>query len=168
MALTNHKVLLAARPVGMPKRSDWNFVEELVREPEEGELLIQVLYISLDPAMRGWINEVRSYVPPVQIGELMRALAVGVVTASRNPAFAPGDHVSGVFGVQEYVLSNGKGVRKIDSKIAPLPKHLSVLGMTGMTAYFGLLDTGNRSRETPLWSQRRRELSARSWDRLRK
>lgn len=142
MALTNHKVLLAARPVGMPKRSDWNFVEELVREPEEGELLIQVLYISLDPAMRGWINEVRSYVPPVQIGELMRALAVGVVTASRNPAFAPGDHVSGVFGVQEYVLSNGKGVRKIDSKIAPLPKHLSVLGMTGMTAYFGLLDTG--------------------------
>ncbi|MFZ0294462.1 MAG: NADP-dependent oxidoreductase [Candidatus Sulfotelmatobacter sp.] len=142
MALTNHKVLLAARPVGMPKRSDWNFVEELVREPEEGELLIQVLYISLDPAMRGWINDVRSYVPPVQIGELMRALAVGVVTASRNPAFAPGDHVSGVFGVQEYVLSNGKGVRKIDSKIAPLPKHLSVLGMTGMTAYFGLLDTG--------------------------
>ncbi|MGA9511131.1 MAG: NADP-dependent oxidoreductase [Candidatus Sulfotelmatobacter sp.] len=142
MALTNHKFLLAARPVGMPKRSDWTFVEEPVREPAEGELLVQVLYISLDPAMRGWINDVRSYVPPVQIGELMRALAIGVVTASRNPAFAAGDHVSGAFGVQEYALTNGKGVRKIDPKISPLPKHLSVLGMTGMTAYFGLLDTG--------------------------
>ncbi|MGB7599740.1 MAG: NADP-dependent oxidoreductase [Candidatus Sulfotelmatobacter sp.] len=142
MALTNHKFLLAARPVGMPKRTDWNFVEESVHEPKEGELLVQVLYISLDPAMRGWINDVRSYVPPVQIGEVMRALAVGVVTASRNPSFAPGDHVSGAFSVQEYVLTDGKGVRKIDPKIAPLPKHLSVLGMTGMTAYFGLLDTG--------------------------
>jgi NADPH-dependent curcumin reductase CurA len=142
MALTNHKFLLAARPVGMPKRSDWNFVEEPVREPEEGELLVQVLYISLDPAMRGWMNEVRSYVPPVGIGEVMRALGVGIVTASRNPAFAAGDYVSGVFGVQEYALINAKLVRKIDPKIAPLPKHLSVLGMPGMTAYFGLLDTG--------------------------
>jgi NADPH-dependent curcumin reductase len=142
MALTNHKFLLAARPVGMPKRSDWNFVEEPVREPEEGQLLVQVLYISLDPAMRGWINEVRSYVPPVGIGEVMRALAVGVVTASHNPAFAAGDYVSGVFGVQEYALTDGKGVRKVDPQIAPLPKYLSVLGMTGMTAYFGLLDTG--------------------------
>jgi NADPH-dependent curcumin reductase len=142
MALTNHKFLLAARPVGMPKRSDWTFVEESVREPEKGELLVQVLYISLDPAMRMWINEARSYIPPVGIGEVMRALGVGMVTASLNPAFAPGDHVSGAFGVQEYALTDGKGVRKIDSKIAPLPKHLSVLGMTGMTAYFGLLDTG--------------------------
>jgi NADPH-dependent curcumin reductase len=142
MALNNHKFLLAARPVGMPKRSDWNFVEEPVREPEEGELLVQVMYISLDPAMRGWINEVRSYVPPVQIGEMMRALGVGIVTASRNPAFAEGDYVSGAFGMQEYALINGKGVRKVDAKIAPLPKHLSLLGMTGMTAYFGLLGTG--------------------------
>jgi NADPH-dependent curcumin reductase CurA len=142
MALTNHKFLLAARPVGMPKRSDWDFLEEPVREPEEGELLIQVLYISLDPAMRGWINEVRSYVPPVQIGAVMRALALGIVIASRNSAFAAGDYVSGAFGVQEYALTDGKGVRKVDANIALLPKHLSVLGMTGMTAYFGLLDTG--------------------------
>ena len=142
MALTNHKFLLAARPVGMPKRSDWNFVEEPVRDPEEGELLVQVLYISLDPAMRGWINDVRSYVPPVQIGEVMRALGVGVVKASRNPAFGAGDYVSGGFGVQEYALTDGQRVRKVDPKVAPLPKHLSLLGMTGMTAYFGLLDTG--------------------------
>jgi NADPH-dependent curcumin reductase len=142
MALTNHKFLLAARPVGMPKPSDWTYTEESVAEPKEGELLIQVLYISLDPAMRMWINDVRSYIPPVGIGELMRALGVGIVTASRNQRFAVGDHVSGVFGVQEYALTDGKGVRTIDTRIAPLPKYLSVLGMTGMTAYFGLLDTG--------------------------
>ena len=83
MALSNHKFLLAARPVGMPKRSDWTYTEEPVAEPKEGELLVQVLYISLDPAMRGWMNEARSYAPPVGIGEVMRALAVGIVTASR-------------------------------------------------------------------------------------
>ncbi len=142
MALTNHKFLLAARPVGMPKRSDWTYAEEPVGDPKEGELLVQVLYISLDPAMRGWMNDARSYTPPVGIGELMRALGVGVVTASRNPRFAAGDHVSGVFGVQEYAVTDGRGVTKIDTRVAPLPKYLSVLGMTGMTAYFGLLDTG--------------------------
>jgi NADPH-dependent curcumin reductase len=142
MALTNHKFLLAARPVGMPKRSDWTYTEEPVGEPKEGELLVQVLYISLDPAMRIWINEGRSYLPPVEIGEVMRALGVGIVTASRNPNFAVGDHVSGTFGVQEYALTDGRGVTKVDARAAPLPKYLSVLGMTGMTAYFGLLDTG--------------------------
>lgn len=149
MTLTNHRFLLAARPVGMPKPSDWSYIEEPVAEPKDGELLVQVLYISLDPAMRGWMNEGRSYVPPVGIGELMRALGVGIVRASRNPGFAVGDHVSGVFGVQEYALTDGKGVRKIDAKLVPLPKYLSILGMTGMTAYFGLLDTGQpKSGET--------------------
>jgi len=142
MAVTNHKFLLAARPVGMPKRSDWTYLEEPVGEPKEGQFLVQVLYISLDPAMRGWMNEGRSYVPPVGIGELMRALGVGIVKASRHPRFAVGDHVSGQFGVQEYALSDGQKVMKIDPKAAPLPKYLSALGMVGMTAYFGLLDTG--------------------------
>ncbi len=142
MALANHKFLLAARPVGLPKRTDWTFVEESVTEPKDGELLVKLSYVSLDPAMRGWMNEVRSYAPPVGIGELMRALGVGIVTASRNPRFAVGDHVSGVFGVQEYAVTDGKGVTKVDARIVPLPKYLSVLGMTGMTAYFGLLDTG--------------------------
>jgi hypothetical protein len=126
----------------MPKRSDWTYTEEPVAEPMEGELLVQVLYISLDPAMRIWINEGRSYLPPVELGEVMRALGVGIVTASRNSRFAVGDHVSGMFGVQEYALTDGRGVTKVDTRVAPLPKHLSVLGMTGMTAYFGLLDTG--------------------------
>ncbi|MFZ0799269.1 MAG: NADP-dependent oxidoreductase [Terriglobales bacterium] len=142
MALTNHKFLLAARPVGMPKRSDWTYAAEPVAEPKEGELLVKLLYISLDPAMRGWMNDARSYVTPVGIGEVMRALGLAIVTASRNPRFAVGDHVSGSFGVQEYALTDGRGVTKIDPRIAPLPKYLSILGMTGMTAYFGLLDTG--------------------------
>jgi NADPH-dependent curcumin reductase CurA len=142
MTLINHKFLLASRPVGMLKRSDWTFTEEPVGEPKEGELLIQVLYISLDPAMRMWLNESRSYIPPVAIGDVMRALGVGIVTASRNPRFAVGDHVSGAFGVQEYALTDGKGVTKVDTRVVPLPKYLSVLGMTGMTAYFGLLETG--------------------------
>jgi NADPH-dependent curcumin reductase len=149
MGVTNHKFLLAARPVGMPKRSDWTYVEEPVGEPKEGQFLVQGLYISLDPAMRGWMNEGRSYVPPVGIGELMRALGVGIVIASRNPRFAVGDHVSGQFGMQEYALSDGQKVMKIDPKAAPLPKYLSALGMVGMTAYFGLLDTGQpKSGET--------------------
>src|SRR5579862_7156550 len=142
MNLTNHQYRLAARPVGMPKRSDWNYTEEPVCEPANGEFLVKVLQISLDPAMRVWINAVRSYMPPVGIGEVMRALAAGRVIESKNPNFAAGDHVYGALGVQEYAISNGQGVNKVDTRLAPLPKYLSVLGMPGMTAYFGLLDTG--------------------------
>jgi NADPH-dependent curcumin reductase CurA len=149
MALTNHKFLLAARPVGMPKHTDWTYVEEPVGEPKEGEFLVRMLYISLDPAMRGWINDVRSYIPPVGIGEVMRAIGVGIVTASRNPRFQVDDHVSGPFGMQEYAISDGQRVMRVDPKAAPLPKYLGVLGMPGMTAYFGLLDTGQpKSGET--------------------
>ena len=142
MANVNHQFRLAARPVGMPKRSDWTYAEEPVREPGDGEILVKVLYISLDPAMRGWMNESRSYIAPVGIGEVMRAGGVGRVIASKNRAFAPGDFVYGVFGVQEYAISNGKGVMKVDARVAPLPVFLGTLGMPGMTAYFGLLDTG--------------------------
>jgi hypothetical protein len=142
MTTTNHQFRLAARPVGMPKREDWSYTEEPVREPGEGELLVKVLYLSLDPAMRGWMNEGKSYIPPVGIGEVMRAGAVGRVIASKHPGFAVGDHVSGSFGVQEYALSNGKGVTKVDTSFAALPVYLGTLGMPGMTAYFGLLDIG--------------------------
>lgn len=142
MALVNHRFTLASRPVGMPKRTDWANDEEQVRELHEGELLIRVLLISLDPAMRGWMKQNRSYIPPVPIGEVMRALALGRVVASRNPDFAVGKHVSGTFGVQEYFISEGKGLIEADPRVAPLPTFLNVLGMTGMTAYFGLLETG--------------------------
>lgn len=138
----NHQIRLAARPVGLPKRSDWQFTERPVAEPRDGEVLVKVLHLSLDPAMRGWMNEGRSYIPPVGIGEVMRAGGVGRVVASRHPGFAAGDHVSGVLGVQEYATLDGAQLTKVDPKIAPLPVFLNTLGMPGMTAYFGLLDVG--------------------------
>src|SRR5258706_2502467 len=140
MNLTNHLFRLAARPSGLPKRTDWNYTEEPVQEPSDGEFLIKVLYISLDPAMRGWMNEGKSYIAPVEIGQVMRAGAVGRVIASKNPGFAEGDHVVGMLGMQEYAASNGKGITKVDPSFAPLPVYLSALGMPSATAYFGLLD----------------------------
>lgn len=142
MSRTNHQLRLAARPVGQPRSTDWEYVEEPVAEPGDGELLVQVLYLSIDPAMRGWMNAGKSYIRPVEIGEVMRAGAVGRVIASQHPDFAVGDHVSGTFGVQEYCVSDGRGVIKVDPALAPLPMYLGTLGMTGITAYFGLLDIG--------------------------
>ena len=138
----NHQVRLASRPVGLPTRAHWSFTEEPVAEPADGSFLVKILYVSLDPAMRGWLNESRSYIAPVAIGDVMRALALGRVTVSKHPGFAAGDYVSGPFGVQEYALSDGNHVAKVDPDLAPLPVHLSALGMTGRTAYFGLLDVG--------------------------
>jgi NADPH-dependent curcumin reductase CurA len=145
MNLTNHQFRLAARPVGLPKRSDWNYVEEPVRDPGPGEVLVKVLYLSLDPAMRGWMNAGRSYIEPVEIGAVMRAGGAGRVIASGNPAFAVGDYVTGVLGIQEYALidaKSAKGLAKVDPKLLPLPVYLSALGLTGLTAYFGLLEVG--------------------------
>ena len=138
----NRQFKLAQRPVGMVKRSDFEFVEAPVREPEDGEILVKILYLSLDPAMRGWMNEGKSYIPPVGLGEVMRAGAAGIVVASKHPSFAVGDHVVGALGVQEYAISNGKRLTKVDPKVAPLPVYLGTLGMPGMTAYFGILEVG--------------------------
>jgi NADPH-dependent curcumin reductase CurA len=133
---------LAARPVGLPKPTDWEYVEEPATEPDDGQFQVELEYVSLDPAMRGWMNEARSYVPPVGIGEVMRAGAIGRVTESRHPAYQTGDLVTGMFGVQRYAVSDGGAVRPVDTSLAPAPVHLGVLGMTGLTAYFGLLDLG--------------------------
>jgi NADPH-dependent curcumin reductase CurA len=142
MTSTNHQVRLAARPTGLPKRSDWELTEEPAPTPGPGELVTAISHISLDPAMRGWMNAGASYIKPVEIGDGMRAAAVGRVLASEHPGFAPGDHVYGTFGVQEFALSDGKGVMKIDPRLAPPPTYLGTLGLSGMTAYFGLLDVG--------------------------
>jgi NADPH-dependent curcumin reductase CurA len=142
MSTVNHQFRLAARPVGLPKRSDWSLTEEPAPELGDGEFLVKILYISLDPAMRGWMNEGRSYIAPVGIGEVMRAGAVGRVISSKHTGFAGGDHVYGNFGVQEYAVSKGDGVTKVDPSLAPLPVFLGALGLPGMTAYFGLLDIG--------------------------
>jgi len=140
--LVNHQFKLARRPVGMVQRSDFEYTEAPVAEPGAGEVLVRILYISLDPAMRGWMNEGKSYVPPVGIGEVMRAGALGRVIASNDPGVAVGDHVVGVLGVQEYAVAKGKSLTKVDPRLVPLPVYLGTLGMPGMTAYFGLLDVG--------------------------
>jgi NADPH-dependent curcumin reductase CurA len=142
MSRINRQVRLAARPVGEPRPTDWEHVEEPAGQPGDGEFLVQVLCLSIDPAMRGWMNAGRSYIRPVEIGEVMRAGAVGRVIDSRHSGFAVGDHVSGSFGVQEYCVSDGRGVTKVDPAAAPLPTYLGVLGMSGLTAYFGLIDIG--------------------------
>jgi len=138
----NRQFLLAQRPVGLPVRETFSFVESAVAEPAEGEIVVRNEYISLDPAMRGWMNDTRSYIPPIGIGEVVRALGVGKVIASKNPAFAVGDYVNGPVGVQDYFCGVPKGFYKVDPTRAPLPLYLSALGMTGMTAYFALLDVG--------------------------
>jgi NADPH-dependent curcumin reductase len=142
MDQTNNQFQLAARPIGLPKASDWNYAAQPMPEPGEGEVLVKILYISLDPAMRGWINEGRSYIAPVAIGEVMRALAAGEVIASKHPGIAVGDHVTGLLGVQEYAVAHGDTVMKVDTGLVELPVYLSTLGMPGMTAYFGLLEIG--------------------------
>ncbi len=141
-ACVNRQWRLAARPRGLPVDSDWAFVTAPVPEPDGEEFLVRVLHLSLDPAMRGWMNDGRSYVPPVGVGEVMRAVGVGRVLASSHPGFNVGDLVSGAFGVQDYAISDGRGVSPVTPGAAPLTQYLSVLGMPGMTAYFGLLDIG--------------------------
>ena len=140
MSSTNRQVRLAARPSGLPKPADWDLVELPVPAPGPGECVVAISHISLDPAMRGWMNAGASYIDPVEIGDVMRAGAVGRVSASEHPGFDVGDHVYGNFGVQEHALTDGKGVHKIDPSLAPPPTYLGTLGMTGLTAYFGLLD----------------------------
>jgi len=142
MTAMNRQVRLAARPSGLPKPSDWEHTEEPVPAPGSGQLVAEISHISLDPAMRGWMNAGASYIDAVEIGDVMRAAAVGRVLTSEHPAFEPGDHVYGVFGVQEYALSDGRGVIKIDPSLAAPPTYLSALGLPGMTAYFGLLEVG--------------------------
>jgi len=147
VALQNRQFRLAARPVGLPKKTDWNFTTEPVADPGDGQLLVKVLQLSLDPAMRGWMNEGRSYIPPVGIGEVMRAGGIGKIVASKNPQFSAGDVVYGSFGVQEYCLIDAKdagrfGLTKIDLRLGTPSQWLNALGMPGMTAYFGLLDVG--------------------------
>jgi hypothetical protein len=143
----NQQIRLAARPVGLPKRSDWAFTSEPVAEPEPGGLLVKTLALSLDPAMRGWMNEGKSYIAPVAINEVMRAAGIGVVLKSNLDGFAPGDQVSASLGLQQYCAIAAadikrSGLFKIDARLGTPNQWLNVLGMPGMTAYFGLLDVG--------------------------
>ena len=141
-ATANRQVRLASRPHGHIDASTWKFVTEPAAEPKDGEVLVRVTYLSLDPAMRGWLNDAPSYIPPVALDAVMRAGGVGVVVESANPGFAAGDYVTGALNVQEYATVNAKTLTKISTKAAPPTVWLNVLGMPGMTAYFGLLEVG--------------------------
>jgi NADPH-dependent curcumin reductase len=142
MSQTNRQVRLAARPSGLPRRSDFEVTSEAVPVAGPGEFVVAISHLSLDPAMRGWMSPRPSYIAPVEIGAVMRAGGVGRVIASEHPGFAVGEHVYGMFGVQEYATSDGRGVIKVDTSLAEPPVYLGALGMTGLTAYFALLDVG--------------------------
>jgi NADPH-dependent curcumin reductase len=138
----NRQIVLKSRPETTPGLDNFALVESPVPEPGEGELLIRTLYLSLDPYMRGRMSAAKSYAKPVEVGTTMVGGTVGEVVASKNQRFAVGDIVLGSSGWQDYAVSNGIGLRKLDPALAPVSTALGVLGMPGMTAYFGLLEIG--------------------------
>jgi NADPH-dependent curcumin reductase CurA len=140
--MKNRQWKLKTRPTGMVGRENFDFVDGAAPSINEGEALVEVQYVSLDPAMRGWLNEAKSYVPPVGIGEVMRAIGVGKVVESKDASLKAGEFVTGMTGVQGFASAPAKSWTKIDPSLVPLPRWLGIVGMPGMTAYFGLLDVG--------------------------
>ena len=141
--MKNRQYQLKNRPTGLPGKDTWKLVTEESTEPEAGQVLIKNHYISLDPAMRGWLNDTRSYIEPVKIGEVMRAGTVGeVIKANEHSRFKEGDVVTGWGGVQDYHVTDGSGYYPVDTSIAPMQAYVGTLGMTGLTAYFGILEVG--------------------------
>ncbi len=138
----NKQVTLKKRPEGMPMPDTWALESNPIPEVGEGQFLVKNHYISLDPAMRGWMDDRKSYIPPVAIDDVMRAGSIGEVVASKHDKFKVGDFVSGWGGVQQYSLSDGTSYYTVDPKLAPLPTYIGTLGMPGMTAYFGILEVG--------------------------
>ena len=147
---TNRQWRLRARPEGLIKESDFEFHEEPVPALAEGQLVVRNIYLSLDPANRGWVTDLPSYVPPVPLGEVMRGIAIGVVEDSRHPGFQPGDMVQGMLGWQSYLLSDGGGLQRLPRDTGlPLTASLGLFSHIGLTAYFGLLQIGKpRAGET--------------------
>jgi NADPH:quinone reductase len=143
MSSVNRQFVLASRPTGLPEESTFKMIETPIPALKDGEFLARAMYLSVDPYMRGRISQAKSYAAGVEIGGVMVAGGVARVVESKNPNFAVGDIVDVYMGWQEYVVSNGKGIRKLDPSVAPVSTALGVLGMTGMTAYFGLLDVCN-------------------------
>jgi NADPH-dependent curcumin reductase CurA len=139
---TNRQILLKSRPEGPPSLDNFELVEKPVHTPGEGEVLMRTLYLSLDPYMRGRMSAAKSYAKPAAVGEPMVGGTVGEIVQSRNPKFAVGDIVLGYGGWQQYALSSGGGLRKLDPAVGPVSTALGVLGMPGMTAYAGLLEIG--------------------------
>jgi NADPH-dependent curcumin reductase CurA len=139
---THHHIVLAQRPIGEPAENDFRLEEVTTALPGPGEVLVRVLYLSLDPYMRGRMRDAASYAPPVGIGDVMTGGAVAEVVASHNAEFSVGDIVEGRFGWQEYALGSTSSMRKIDPTLAPISTANGILGMPGMTAYCGLFEIG--------------------------
>ncbi len=141
--MNNKQIIFKKRPSGIPNADTWQLETNPVPELQEGEILIEQHYISLDPAMRGWMNDTKSYIPPVAIDDVMRAGSIGkVIKNNGNPRFEIGDVVTSWGGVQQYVISNGESWYKVDTRLAPMPMYIGTLGMPGMTAYFGITEVG--------------------------
>ncbi|MDE0088314.1 MAG: NADP-dependent oxidoreductase [Candidatus Poribacteria bacterium] len=138
----NRQITLVARPVGYPKESDFKLVETSIPTPEDGQVLLKTIYLSVDPYMRGRMNQRRSYAPNVQIDEVMVGGVIAQIVESKHPDFQVGDIVNASIGWQEYGIAPGEGLRKIDPSIAPISTGAGILGMPGLTAYFGLLQVG--------------------------
>jgi NADPH-dependent curcumin reductase CurA len=139
----NRQVLLRTRPTGIPDASHFQIAEAPIPEPADGQVLVRNVYLSVEPAMRGWVNAAANYSEPVAIGAVMRSLAAGRVEASRHPDFRTGELVTGWFGWQDYAAVDAKAIdRKITETDLPLSAALGVLGLNGITAYFGLLEIG--------------------------
>jgi NADPH-dependent curcumin reductase CurA len=139
----NKQLLFVKRPEGEADASTWSLETNPIPEVKEGEVLIQQHYVSLDPAMRGWMNEGKSYIDPIKIGDVMRAGSIGKVVKTKNhKTYKVGDCLTGWGGAQQYVATNGDNWYKVDLNLAPMPKYIGALGMPGMTAYFGILDVG--------------------------
>jgi len=138
----NRSVRLARRPVGLPTADDFRISTEPVAEPGPSQVLVRVDLISLDPAMRGWLDDVPSYLPPIGIDDVIRAAGVGEVIASQHPRFPVGTVVQGDTGVQEYAVLDARGLVRVDEALGTPSMYLGVLGLTGLTAYFGLLEHG--------------------------
>ena len=135
---TNKQIRLASRPTGWVTEDNFTVTEEALPEAGDGQLLVRNVFMSVDPYMRGRMNDTKSYVPPFQIGEVLQAGAVGQVVASNHADFAEGDYVTGMLGWENYSVSDGTQLRTIDAGALPLSYHLGILGMPGMTAYIGL------------------------------
>jgi len=139
--MENKQLILVKRPKGLPDKNTWEYKTEAVVPLEEGQMLVEQQFVSLDPAMRGWMNETRSYIPPIKIGEVMRAGTVGKVVETKGTTrYNKDDYLVGWGGVQQYVITNGRGYQKVAPELADLTTYLGVLGLTGLTAYFGILE----------------------------
>lgn len=142
MTFVNHQIILAERPKGMPDSNTFKFVEKDIEKLKEGQILVKTLFVSVDPYMRGRMEDAESYIEPFKVGEVIEGGAIGEVIESKSDLFKQGDVVTGMFGWQKYYAAKEKEIRKIDPSLAPISTHLGILGMTGLTAYFGLLDIG--------------------------